>query len=145
MIATTVYTDGDPRRTGELMHQMVAQYKDDMLPYAHLSFWDVHEIIKNLPFRPDPLTIETLQRPRYTMEGSGLGGDCDDKAIALASWCELTGYPWRFVAVRRPDMPALHHVYPEVYIGNKWVHADPTYSFNTVGRPREEYAEYVYI
>lgn len=145
MEATIGYTTGDPRETGTLMHHMVDAYWRDMVPYAHLSFRQVFDRIKRIPFRPDPANIETLQRPLYTMRGTGLGGDCDDKAIALASWCRATGYPYRFVAVRRADRDHLHHVYCEVQIGGTWIHADPTYQFNTEGRPREQYAEYVQI
>lgn len=145
MEATVQYTTGDPRETGVLMHRMVDKYWTDMVPYAHNSFYEVFSLIKRLPFRPDPINVETLQRPLYTMQGRGLGGDCDCKAVALASWCKASGYPYRFVAVRRKDRNMLHHVYCEVQIDGKWVHADPTYRFNTVGRPREQYAEYVYI
>lgn len=139
------YTTGDARETGALMHQMVDRYWVDMIPYSHLSFREVFSLIKNKPFRPDPPNVETLQRPAYTMQGTGLGGDCDCKSVALAAWCKATGYPYRFVAVRRKDRNTLHHVYCEVLINGKWVHADPTYTFNTEGRPREQYEEYVYI
>jgi transglutaminase-like putative cysteine protease len=42
-------------------------------------------------------------------------------------------------------MPVLHHVFVELNIGGKWIHADPTYNFNTLGRAREEYTERVVI
>lgn len=124
---------------------MVETYYRDMTPYAHLSLWEVFEKIKNLPFRPDPVEIETLQRPNYTMNMGGLGGDCDDKCIALASYCRMTGIPYRFVAVRRRGQQYLHHVLCQVYISGRWIHADPTYNFNTLGREREKYEEYVTI
>jgi len=138
-------TDGKAKTTGQIMKRVVLQYYKDMVPYAHLSLWEVFDIVKALPFRPDPQEVETLMRPLYTMTMSGTGGDCDDKAIALASYCELTGIPWRFVAVRRADQEMLHHVFVECYISNRWIHADPTYRFNTLGREREQYAEYVII
>lgn len=145
MEATVGYTNGDPRQTGVLMRRMVDKYWTDMVPYAHLSFREVFDRIKRVPFKPDPVDVETLQRPQYTMAGTGFGGDCDDKAIALAAWCKATGYPYRFVAVRRPGRSELHHVYCEVQINGQWIHADPTYPFNTEGRPRERYEEYVYM
>lgn len=127
------------------MHRMVETYYRDMLPYAHLSLEQVYDIIKSLPFRPDPETNETLMRPAYTMLMLGTGGDCDDKSIALAAYCRLVGIPYRFIAVRRADQKTLHHVFLECYIRNKWIHVDPTYRFNTLGREREPYAEYVLI
>lgn len=145
MIQSIVYTDGTAQTTGRLMHQMVDAYHMDMVPYAHLPFSQVFALIKNLPFRDDPPMNETLMRPAYTMTMRGTGGDCDDKSIALASYCRLVGLPYRFVAVRRADQKLLHHVFLEVYINGKWIHADPTYRFNTLGREREPYAEYVVI
>lgn len=145
IVTSTVHTNGDARKTGQLMHLMVEQYYTDMVPYAHLSLRKVFDIIKRIPFRPDPPDAETLMRPFYTMHSMGTGGDCDDKAIALASYCKLKGIPYRFVAVRRADEKLLHHVYLECYIENRWVHADPTYRFNSLGREREQYAEYVFM
>lgn len=139
------------------MRQMVDKYYHDMSPYAHFTLREIFNAIKSIPFRPDPEDAETLQRPAYTMNQSGLGGDCDDKCIALASWLKLKGggynpndvpakkYDYRFVAVRRADYPCLHHVFCELYIMDRWIHADPTYKFNTLGREREQYNEYVII
>lgn len=138
-------TDGKATSTGPLMRRMVYTYYTDMLPWASLTLPDIFDTIKAIPFRPDPPDEETLMRPLYTMNGWGNGGDCDDKCIALASWAYLNGIPFRFVAVRRPDMPVLHHVICELYISDRWIHADPTYSFNTLGREREYYEEHVVI
>lgn len=117
----------------------------DMAPYASCTLPEIFDIIKSIPFRPDPFDSETLMRPLYTMESRGTGGDCDDKSIALASWCKLNNIPYKFIAVRRPDMDTLHHVFTVIYIDGQWIHADPTYAFNTLGREREHYAEYVEI
>ena len=145
MKVSHVQTDGAATSTGKLMHQMVQQYKRDMLPYVHMGLIEVFDFIKRIPFKPDPEEFETLQRPSYTIGECGWGGDCDDKAIAFASYCTLIGIPYRFVAVRRQDQETLHHVMCYIYIANKWVQADPTYSFNSLGHEREHYAEYVTI
>lgn len=155
---TEIQTDGHATSTGPLMRHMVYTYCDDMLPWASLTLPEVYDIIKNIPFREDLLQKETLMRPLLTMTRRGWGGDCDDKCIALASWCYLNGgranmgepgknnYDWRFVAVRRSDMPKLHHVLCEIYLYNYgFIHADPTYSFNTLGQPREHYEQRVII
>ena len=145
MQVNEITTNGKATVTGKHMHDMVRRYRYDMLPYAHLTLSEVFGIIKAIPFRPDPPDEETLMRPLYTMQQRGWGGDCDDKAIALASWACNAGIPYRFVAVRRSDMPVLHHVFCELYIDGTWIHADPTYSFNTLGRQREPYVERVLI
>lgn len=138
-----VQTDGSAQTTGRLMYHMVETYWRDMVPYTDRTLTEVFDRIKNIPFRPDPEFAETLQRPMYTMLGNGYGGDCDDKSIALASYCRAVGIPFRFVAVRRRDMPVLHHVYCMLYIRGIWIPADATYNFNALGRERETYAEYV--
>lgn len=145
MHVRTVETDGLAISTGPLMRDMVERYYQDMLPWAHYSLLDIYNIIKNLPYRPDPPEEETLMRPSYTMSMQGWGGDCDDKSIALASYAKLRGIPYRFLAVRRFGKDQLHHVYPELYIKGEWIPFDPTYNFNTPGRVREVYAESVII
>jgi len=142
---TRTQTDGKATSTGPYMRSMVYAYHKDMVPWASLTLPEIFDTIKAIPFRPDPPNEETLMRPLYTMNGWGWGGDCDDKCICLASWAYLNAIPCRFVAVRRSDMPVLHHVVCELYIEGRWIHADPTYSFNTLGREREPYAEKVII
>jgi transglutaminase-like putative cysteine protease len=139
----SVITNGEVKETGRLMRRMVDIYHRDMLPWAHLSLTEIFDLIKNLPFRPDPEDNETLMRPRYTMTMQGTGGDCDDKSIALASWAKLNGVPYKFVAVRKYGRDVFHHVYCLLRLSNgRWITADPTYSFNSLGRERiyEQYA-----
>jgi transglutaminase-like putative cysteine protease len=145
MIVAHTQTDGSALTTGQLMHGMVNAYYRDMLPFVHMGLSEVYEMIKNIPFKPDPEDAETLQRPLYTLQQNGYGGDCDDKAIAMASWAKAAGLPYRFVAVRRADHEDLHHVFTEIYTANNWVRCDCTYPFNSLGREREAYAEYVII
>ena len=144
MRISMIETDGSVQKTGAIMRQVAKLYATDMAPYASLSILEVYDRIKSLPFRPDPVDLETVQRPFYTMNQTGLGGDCDDKAVCLAAYCNLQSIPYKFVALRRPDKKELHHVACEVYINGKWIFADPTYGFNTFGR-EPVYAERVYI
>jgi transglutaminase-like putative cysteine protease len=140
MQETIKETDGDVRKTGRLMHQMVRTYYQDMMPYCHLSPQEIFDLVKALPYRDDPEDVEALMRPAYTMAGQGYGGDCDDRAIVIASYAVCAGIPYRFVAVRRADMPDFHHVYTELFIGSKWTILDVTYSFNIYGQARARYA-----
>lgn len=141
----TVETNGKAVATGPYMHAMVNNYWRDMVPWGTLSLPEIFDRIKNIPYRPDPPTVETLMRPYYTMRGFGWGGDCDDKAIALASWAVINRIPYRFVAVRRQGMPTLHHVFTQLFVNGKWLSADTTYSVNTLGRERDVYVERVII
>ena len=138
MEVTRIVTDGKARTTGKIMYEVVEKFYLDMAPYASMSLPTIFSIIKRLPYRPDPDNLETLMRPLYTMTMQGTGGDCDDKAIALASWARLHSIPFRFLAIRRHGRKTLHHVALELYINKRWIYCDPTYSFNTLGRHRDE-------
>lgn len=140
-----VETNGKANSTGPYMHSMVQRYWRDMIPWGTRSLPQIFDIIKNIPYRPDPPTVETLMRPYYTMRGLGWGGDCDDKAIALASWALINRIPYRFVAVRKAGQPTLHHVFPQLLINNKWMTTDATYRVNVLGTERDNYVERVII
>jgi hypothetical protein len=139
-----ITTDGKAKSTGTIMREVVDAYYLDMAPFASFSLLQIFHRIKSLPYRPDPPRVETLMRPMYTMQMRGSGGDCDCKALALAAWAKLQSISYRFVAIRRPGKKTLHHVALELYIKDKWIFCDPTYSFNEIGRTRDE-AERVYI
>lgn len=68
--------------------------------------------------------LETIQTPQRTLELRY--GDCDDKALLLATLLESIGHPTRFVAIgtRAPDH--FEHVFLETRIGRAWVALDPT-------------------
>jgi len=124
------------------MHKMVAKHYQDMAPWASLSLIEIFDKIKNLPFNPDPDGLELIKRPIYTMKQIGPGGDCDDKAIAFASWAVLNSLKYNFLGVGRKvpgkrygknDKILLTHVFPIVKLDNQWIIADATYSFNCLG------------
>lgn len=116
------------------MHALVEGYRDDMMPWVTLSPLEIFEKVKSIPYRYDPEPVEFLQRPYYTMSVTGPGGDCDDKAICIASWAKLNGYPYRFVVVGSPSSPDPSHVFAEVaFDGENFIPMDVTYSFGVPG------------
>lgn len=106
-----------------------------MAQYASATLQEVFDLLKNIPYQADPPDREHLQRPFYTLNEMGEGGDCDDKAIAAGAWAFLRRIPFRFVAVSKSPEKELHHVFVEMYINGKWEPFDPTYAFNVLGRP----------
>jgi len=134
MVIRTVRTNGRATATGPFMATMVKRFHQDMLPFAFHDAESVFFILARIPFKPDPVAYEMLQRPALTLSMSGPGGDCDDKAIAMGSWAYLNKIPFRFVAVRRSNRKTLHHVFTELYIRNRWVPFDCTFSYNLPGR-----------
>lgn len=135
----------DVRQTSREMYRMAFAWKEDMAPYASYSMPEVFNLLKNIPFRADPDGKEVLQRPWYTLHGYGLGGDCDDKAIAAGAWAHLNRIPFRFVAVARVGAKDLHHVHTEFKINGSWIIFDPTYAYNVLGRPLGAYSKRVVL
>lgn len=138
-------TDGSAQTTGRFMYQMVDTYHNDMVQFAAYTLLEIYDFIKNIPYTPDSETAEVLIRPALLLAGIPGAGDCDDKAIALASWAHLRGIAYRFISVRAYDKKQLHHVFPELYINGAWLTCDATYNFNCIGRDRTPFCEYVVL
>lgn len=72
----------------------------------------------------DHLTAETLQYPDKTLQiGSG---DCDDKAMLLATLAHCIGYPARFCAIEVGNEGVFSHVSPQILVGGDygWINAE---------------------
>lgn len=122
-------------QTLQEMHAIAIGYRDDMLPWASLGPLGIFEAVKNLPYKYDPDPVEFIQRPYYTMTGTGPGGDCDDKAVCIAAWAILNGWPYRFRVVGPAGSKEPTHVFAEVDFGKGWTPMDVTYSFCVAGQP----------
>lgn len=129
----------DVQQTASNMYRIAFAWKEDMAAYASMNLQELFDLLKNIPFNADPKDTELLQRPWFTLNQAGKGGDCDDKAIATGAWCHLRGIRFRFVAVSRSLKIPLHHVLTEMYLNGKWFEFDPTYAFNVLGRPLSVY------
>jgi transglutaminase-like putative cysteine protease len=77
----------------------------------------LHAFVRDgIRYTNDIRKVETLQTPKATLE---LGiGDCDDKALLLATLLEVIGKHTRFVAIGMNGQP-LSHVLTEVRFGKK--------------------------
>lgn len=129
------------------MKRLSIQYAGDVAPYATMSIQEFYDKVKNIPYRFDldknGRLVEILQRPLYTLNGRGFGGDCDDKAICMGAWAYLNGLPFRFKAVGKRLNGNLHHVYPEIYMNGEWLVCDATYNHNTLGYSMYPYQKVV--
>ncbi len=134
----------DLQQTATEMYRIAFAWAEDMAPYVTLSLQELFDFLKSIPFHADPDDMELLQRPWYTINEAGQGGDCDDKMICVGAYCHLRGIPFRFVAVSRDQTP-LHHVLTELYIQGHWQIFDPTYAFNVLGRPDSIYPQRVIL
>jgi hypothetical protein len=68
-------------------------------------------INRNFKYVPDTRRDEYFATPQETIQ-NGLGGDCDDHSILMASCLQSIGARCRIVLIQG-------HAYPELYCGNK--------------------------
>lgn len=67
--------------------------------------------------------VELVHDPAITLQIGA--GDCDDKAILLASLLGSIGHPTRFIAVAfEPELYS--HVWLQDYLDGRWVDLEPT-------------------
>lgn len=84
----------------------------------------IHKFVRdNIRYVRDIREVETLQTPERTLLNRA--GDCDDKAVLVASLLESINHPTRFVAIGLQNNP-YSHVYAETLIGNRWVTVETT-------------------
>jgi transglutaminase-like putative cysteine protease len=67
--------------------------------------------------------VETVSTPEMTLDA--MCGDCDDKALLVATLLECIGHPCRFVAVGYTENDYCH-VLAEVRVGGAWVAVETT-------------------
>lgn len=96
----------------------------------------LHRFVRDaIRYVQDPVDIERIQSPDKTLEIGA--GDCDDKAILLASLLESLGHPARFVAIGfEPNVYS--HVYVETKIGNDWIALETTEPVEVGWSPDEQ-------
>lgn len=137
---------GGVKQTGAVMHRLVEDYFLDMTPFISEPVTEVFKFIANIPFLADPEGHELVQRPKFTLQ---FGGDCDDKAVAMAAYLKLRGIKYRFraVGVKVPGKATipLTHVWTEAIISTNWVILDCTYSHNVYGQQTMRYDKYEFI
>lgn len=139
-------------QTARWMYFLAEKYAPDLGELARLPLIDFHSMVAAMPYANDnrawgdPLR-EVVARPAYILQmlknQQVAGVDCKKKAILLGAWSTLNGVPWELVAMsERPDKE-VHHVFPVLCIGGKWVNADATYSRHQLGaaKPEMTYAE----
>lgn len=87
---------------------------------VHALFEFVRDHIR---YTRDIYGVETLHTAEQVLQAEQ--GDCDDKAILLASLLQSIGHPARFIAVGIRS-PQFEHVYVQTLIGKRWVSLDAT-------------------
>jgi transglutaminase-like putative cysteine protease len=143
MKISKVALTGGVQQTGKVMHRLVNEYFLDMAMYGSEPATAVFRLLADIPFVADPEGHELVQRPKFTLQ---FGGDCDDKAVAMAAYLKLRGITYRFraVGVKIPGKRKipLTHVWTEGIINNRWVVLDCTYAHNVYGQQTVRYDKF---
>lgn len=83
--------------------------------------WDF--VSNRVRYVRDILGTETVHTPDVLLQQ--MSGDCDDKAVLLASLLRSLGHPARFVALGFDGGP-FSHVIAETLVGNNWIALETT-------------------
>jgi len=125
------------RQTGARMAQIVRRFAGDLRlfqfqgkPLPQLPLHKFFDIVKDIPYKQDKRGIEIISRPLNILTSPVGGADCKKKAILVASWLKLNGYPWRFVATSMRADGKVHHVIVQGRIDGAWRDIDATYNTN---------------
>ena len=108
MIDTTVNLI-DVYQTADQMRRISEKYYSDLGAWLKVPLLQFYGFVCLLPYKADPIGIETVSRPRYTLDPNYAPRDCDDKSVLIASWCQGNGRKKRFVSTStRPDKRLCH-------------------------------------
>lgn len=99
----------DVHQTADQMRRITEQYYMDLGTWLRVPLINFYLHVCCLPYVPDPVGVETVSRPLYTLRSGYKPRDCDDKSVLLASWCQGNGVKKRFVSTStRPDRRLCH-------------------------------------
>lgn len=116
------------------LEHIFLRYKGKLIQVSKLPFYAFFDLIKNLDYEQDIAPVEVIARPKILLKGAqmGAGLDCKKKAILIASWiCLNVGKNnFRFVASSKRRDKIITHVFPEIFVNEKWLPVDATYSKN---------------
>jgi hypothetical protein len=107
------------------MRYAVEQFHDDLSSWRDLTVSEVWRRVGSIPYRMDTEVDaegEIVGRPSKILKFAAL--DCKKKSILIASWAQVRGIPWRFVAVDYGG--GWSHVYTEVNAAGCWLAMDCT-------------------
>lgn len=131
---------------GRQMYALARRFCADLGSLGGAGAQEFFEFVRRIPYVADDVrfpdrVIELLGRPRHLLDRRIFPAlDCKKKSLLIGAWAERNGVPYRFVAVSHSPTKRIHHVFPQLDLGNGWVNADAT--FGPLGAPQPAtYAE----
>ncbi|EMO96273.1 hypothetical protein [Leptospira interrogans] len=125
VIRSTLVPLGSYQDTVEDVFRIAYLYPQDLGEYLHKSIFELYNLIRSLPYCPDPPGLETVSRFKFTRLPWFPIRDCDDKTIPILSWAIYHNVPCRAVVCGQAVRP--HHIYPELSLNGHWLTVDATY------------------
>ena len=131
----------DKNQTGNKIKYLIENYYTDLdkiftkkgkryIPISKLSLFEFYNMIRKIPYRKDNAPVEVIARPFHIMNHKSMGMDCKKKCIMIGSYLRYHKMPYRIMSSSRRPTKEIHHVFPQVKIGNKWRNLDATYNHN---------------
>jgi len=115
------------------MARLVRMYWRDIGNLSKMPFGKYFDLVRRLPYIPDPVGVETISRPAHSLNPSHSPRDCDDKAVLIGAWLYANGIPFRFVATSKGPDTELHHTFCVALVFGKAAQVDATYKKNFLG------------
>lgn len=107
----------DVFQTAEQMRRLTETYWSDLGGWLDVPFLIFFDFVCALPYISDPIDVETVSRPKFTLDPKYMPRDCDDKAVLIASWWYGHGVPVRFMASSTRRNKTLHHTFIQLVNG----------------------------
>jgi transglutaminase-like putative cysteine protease len=144
-LRSTQIIDCDTNSVQEAAYALTNRFKIDR-EKATALFYFIRDAIKHNPFSPGYL-FEHFKASTILKEREGY---CQHKAILLVALARASGIPARlgFVDIRDHRLPEkllqikggdnlfIFHGYAQLYLSDRWIHASPSYDYNTCLRNR---------
>ncbi|MCE9499014.1 MAG: hypothetical protein K8R21_00615 [Leptospira sp.] len=114
------------KQTVSKVFEFAERYKADLEFLKNMTIFEFYNLVRALPYHPDPKGEETVVRQKYTIQPEWKGArDCDDKTLLILSFANLKNIPGQAVVCGQGERP--HHIYPEIELNGKIFPADATY------------------
>lgn len=124
----------DKKQTGNSMYWLVENFYTDLIDFviggkkcSDFTIIEWFNLVRKIPYKIDIKPIEVIARPKFLLMKSNLGLDCKKKAILIAAWAKCNNIEFRFMTSSRRLDKKIHHVFPQLFLNNKWLNLDATY------------------
>lgn len=117
------------------MYSLVRSFASDLGSLANMPLPQFFDVIRKLPYIRDKRGQEVVARPALILKEFP-AIDCKKKAILIASYLQLHGIPFRFVASSIRKDRRIHHVFTQAEISGEWRNVDPTYRHYRLFEPK---------